>query len=260
MDASDLKSELRRAASAERASASAWFFKTGKGEYGEGDKFLGVSMPEQRKIAGGYFKARPAPACRETLAVVRDLLRSEFHEDRMTALLILVACYKRSGAGDRQRIFDFYMKNLKHINNWDLVDSSAPYIVGVHLLDKDASVLSSLAESENLWARRVAVLATAPFIREGRFSEILHLAERLLIEKKDSHDLMHKSVGWMLREVGKQDRAVLEAFLDRFGACLPRTALRYAIERFPEAQRLTYLHAPSSSLLKKEDGGKSGQG
>ena len=243
MDALAVKAELRRVASAEKAVVLARFFKTGKGQYGEGDRFLGVMVPEQRQVAKRFFAGREDRSCPAVLSVVRELLKSEFHEDRLTALLILVEQYKRSGEAEQKRIFDFYLKNLPCINNWDLVDLSAPNIVGAHLLDKDDSVLFAMAESDHLWTRRVAVLATFAFIKAGRFDEILSLAERLLVEKRDGHDLMHKSIGWMLREVGKRDRLVLEAFLDQFAARLPRTTLRYAIERFDEPARRRYLGA-----------------
>jgi 3-methyladenine DNA glycosylase AlkD len=243
MNALEVKTELRCVARAEKAEVLLRFFKTGKGQYGEGDRFLGVMVPEQRKVAKKFFTDGEARSCRAVLSVVRELLESEFHEDRLTALLILVDQCKRSGPEDQKRIVDFYLKNLPRINNWDLVDLSAPNIVGAYLLDKDPSMLFTLAESGHLWTRRVAVLATLAFIKAGRFAETLSLSERLLIEKKDSHDLMHKAVGWMLREVGKRDRQVLEAFLDRHAAQLPRTALRYAIERFPETERHRYLAA-----------------
>ncbi len=243
MTAKEVKSALCLAASAEKAAILARFFKTGPGEYGEGDCFLGVVVPEQRKIVRDYFAGRKSPDCGETLAVVNELLHGDIHEERLTGLLILVEQYKRSGGVDRRRVCDFYLANLDRVNNWDLVDLSAPGILGAHLLDGDSAVLFRMAESENVWERRVAVLATFAFIRAGRFSETLLLAERLLLEKRDAHDLMHKAVGWMLREVGKRDRGVLEAFLDRHAARLPRTALRYAIERFPEAERRRYLAA-----------------
>jgi len=238
-----VKTELRRVARADKAVVLARFFKTGRGQYGEGDRFLGVVVPEQRRIAKKFFAEMEGVYCRPALSVVRELLRSEFHEERLTALLILVEQYKRGGEGDKKRIFDFYLKNLRCINNWDLVDLSAPNIVGAYLLDKDPAVLFTLAESEDLWTRRVAVLATFAFIRASRFSETLTLAERLLVERKEAHDLMHKAAGWMLREVGKRDQHVLEAFLDRHAARLPRTALRYAIERFAEPARRKYLGA-----------------
>ncbi len=247
MNADEVKAELRRVARADKVAILSGFFKTGKGQYGEGDRFLGVVVPDQRKIAKRFFAGRNDLTCAEVLSVVRDLLASEFHEDRLTALLILVEQYKRSGEEDRQRIFELYLKSLRRINNWDLVDLSAPNIVGDYLLNRDPAVLFELAESDHLWTRRVVVLATFSFIRVGRFAEILSLSERLLVEKRDAHDLMHKAVGWMLREVGKRDQAALEAFLDRHAAQLPRTALRYAIERFAEPLRQKYLLAGKAS-------------
>ena len=218
------------------------FFKTGKGEYGEGDKFLGVTVPAQRAIAKQFFVAAREPfSLHEILATVTELLQGEYHEERLLALLILVELYRRSEDRDRETIFRYYLEHLDRINNWDLVDLSAPGIVGDYLLNRDANLLFKLAKSPSLWTRRVAVLATFPRIRCGRFVEILALAEFLLIEKKDAHDLMHKAVGWMLREVGKRDQGALEAFLERFATRLPRTALRYAIERFPETERKRYL-------------------
>lgn len=241
MTVSQLKSELRKVASAEKAAIAARFFKTGKGDYGEGDKFLGVMTPVQRKIAKQYFAACGFSAVQRTLSVVEELLESEFHEERFTALLILVEQYRKCIDRNRKVIFRFYLKHLSRINNWDLVDASAPNIVGDFLLGQDPSLLFTLAKSKNMWARRVAMLATFAFIKNGRFAETLALAELLLIKENDAHDLMHKAVGWMLREVGKRDQRVLEDFLGRFAAHLPRTALRYAIEKFPEAQRQTYL-------------------
>lgn len=244
MTAAELKAALRSVATEERARGAAWYFKTGKGEYGEGDRFLGVTTPDARRIGWSYFKGRSLPPCPATLSVARELLQSSFHEDRSLGLLLLVEQFKKSGEADRQRIFDFYLKHIDRINNWDLVDTSAPYIVGAHLLGREPDILFTMAESEDLWTRRVAVLATAAFIHDGRFGEILRLAERLLIEKGERHDLMHKAVGWMLREAGARDSAVLEAFLDQFAPRMPRTALRYAIEKFAEHKRQKYLRMP----------------
>jgi len=246
MNASEIQAALRTVAQPDKALILARFFKTGKGEYGEGDRFLGVVVPEQRRIVKRYFSSRNTVSCPGTLRVVRELLHSEFHEERLTALLLLVEQFKKASAEEQEAIFNFYLKNLKRINNWDLVDLSAPNIVGAFLLDKDPSLLYTLADSEHLWTRRVAILATFAFIRQGRFDEILALAERLLIDKKDTHDLMQKAAGWMLREVGKRDEAVLTAFLDRFSAVMPRTALRYSIERLPEPARRKYLQKPKS--------------
>lgn len=241
MNASEIQRELRRVARADKALILTRFFKTGKGEYGEGDRFLGVVVPEQRKIVRKYFSDRRRIPCSRTLTVVRCLLRSAFHEDRLTALLILVEQFKKGSAEEQASIFDFYLKNLKRINNWDLVDLSAPNIVGVFLLDKDPSLLYSLADSEHLWTRRIAVLATFAFIRAGMFEPILTLAEFLLIRKRDTHDLMQKAIGWMLREAGKRNEEVLTTFLDRFSAVMPRTALRYSIEKLHAPARDKYL-------------------
>ena len=241
MTVSQLKSELRKVANAEKAKILARFFKTGKGEYGEGDRFLGVVVPAQRKIAKQYFPTRGFSSVRSTLLAVGELLQSEFHEERLTALLILIERYRRSDDRDRQLLFRFYLKHLSRINNWDLVDLSAPNIVGDYLLAQDPSLLFRLAKSKNMWTRRVAMLATFAFIKNGRFAETLALAELLLIKEKEAQDLMHKAVGWMLREVGKRDQRVLEEFLGHSATHLPRTALRYAIEKFPEAKRQKYL-------------------
>ena len=247
------------------------FFKTGKGEYGEGDKFLGIVVPEQRRLAkefmgslvtrsrtSGSLEVRLlATRLRAVLAGVQKLLLSPWHEERLTALLILVELYKKGDGKIKKQIFDFYLKNIKHINNWDLVDLSAPNIVGDYLFTLSLSkgskevetILLKLVRSKNLWSRRVAVLATHPFIKNQQFVEILKLAEFLLIkpfnpaqgEQKETHDLMHKAIGWMLREVGKREVRVLENFLNKFASRLPRTTLRYAIEKFPEPKRQKYL-------------------
>lgn len=225
---------LAALASPERAKGSAWFFKTGPGQYGEGDRFIGVSVPEQRKIAK-QFRALPLPE-------VATLLASPVHEHRLCALLILVLQYQTAkNAGEPERpIVDFYLEHLDHVNNWDLVDSSAPYILGDWIARHpgDAKVLTMLADSEELWRERVAMVATAALIRVGRFDATLTLAERFLVHP---HDLMHKATGWMLREVGKQDEATLRRFLDAHAEVMPRTMLRYAIERLPDKDRTIYL-------------------
>lgn len=245
MTTSEISTALRNAANPEKALVLARFFKTGKGEYGEGDRFLGVMVPVQRAIVRQYFARTPiskaGPSLPVTLSIVDELLQGTYHEERLTALLILVAQYKRCPEPDKERIFRFYLDHLTFINNWDLVDLSAPNIVGDYLVSRPPSPLYKLAKAPNLWARRVAILATLTFIRAGQFADTLALAEYLLVTRKDSQDLMHKAVGWMLREVGKRDQAVLEEFLGRFAAQLPRMALRYAIERFPESTRQHYL-------------------
>ncbi len=202
------------------------FFKTGKGEYGEGDIFYGLTVPQARGIVKKYKDLK--------ISEVRKLIKSKIHEERLIALLILVHQYK----GNEEQIYNLYLKSTKYINNWDLVDLSAPKIVGAYLLDKPTTTLNKLAKSKNLWERRIAVLATAPFIRENRFKEILNLSEKLM---DDKHDLIHKAVGWMLREVGKQSQPTLEKFLKKHKNHMPRTMLRYSIEKFPERKRKAYL-------------------
>lgn len=206
------------------------FFKTGKGEYGEGDVFLGVTVPVQRQVARRFQDLPLAEAAR--------LLKSSVHEERLTALFILVAAFKNAGAAVRKKIFGLYLKNARRINNWDLVDSSAPNVVGAYLIDKPRAVLYRLAQSPNLWERRIAMLATYAFIRRNDFQATLTIAKMQL---QDKHDLMHKAVGWMLREVGNRDRAAEEAFLQRHYRTMPCTMLRYAVEKFDERTRKAYL-------------------
>ncbi|MEK7653580.1 MAG: DNA alkylation repair protein [Patescibacteria group bacterium] len=218
--------ELKKSADPKKAAVLKRFFKTGKGEYGEGDKFLGVIVPEQRKIAKKYSES--------SINDLQKLLDSEIHEYRLTALLILVDIYPQSP----KKIVNFYLKNTKNINNWDLVDLSAPNIVGDYFLDKDRKMLRQLAKSKNLWERRIAMVATYAFIKRSQFADTIKIAGMLL---GDSHDLIHKAVGWMLREVGKRDKKILLNFLDKNAARMPRTMLRYAIEKLPEKKRKKYL-------------------
>jgi 3-methyladenine DNA glycosylase AlkD len=221
---------LRALADPEIAAHAQRFFKTGRGEYGEGDRFLGIRVPELRRLAREH---RDAP---ESLAW--SLLRSKLHEERLLALLMLVERFRRGADEDRARIYARYLEHVEHVNGWDLVDSSAGQIVGTYLAGKDAAVLYELAASENLWKRRVAIMATSAFIRRGDFEHTLAIAERLL---DDEEDLIHKAVGWMLREVGNRNRAAEERFLRKHYRTMPRTMLRYAIEKFPEARRKAYL-------------------
>lgn len=207
------------------------FFKTGKGEYGEGDIFLGVMVPLQRKIAKKYSHL--------TLPDIQKLLNSKIHEHRLIALLILNQKFTKSEEKQQKAIFDFYLKNAERINNWDLVDLSAPNIPGNFLLDRDRKVLYSLAKSDNLWKRRISIISTAPLIRNNRFSDTLEISRILM---NDKHDLIHKAVGWMLREVGKRDFDVEKEFLDKYHKRMPRTMLRYAIEKFPSRLRRSYLN------------------
>ena len=225
-----LKKELQELADEKQAEILQRFFKTGKGEYGEGDIFLGIKVPVQRDVAKKYFGL--------SLPKIQELLKSNIHEHRLIGLIILSNKYKESKEEDQANIFNFYLKNTKNINNWDLVDVTAPNIVGHFLSDKKKNILYDLARSNNLWERRIAIVSTFNFIRQQEFEDTLALSEILL---DDKHDLMHKAVGWMLREVGKKDEVVLEAFLKQHYKVMPRTMLRYAIEKFEEEKRKKYL-------------------
>ena len=205
------------------------FFKTGPGQYGEGDLFLGIRIPVLRQIAKEHSGI--------TLDVAVELLQSPLHEVRMLALLIMVLQYKQGG--NETAIYSAYLANTHRINNWDLVDCSTADIVGAHLFERDRAPLTKLAKSKSLWERRIAIIATFYFIRRKQFDDTLAIADLLL---NDQEDLMHKAVGWMLREVGKRDLKVEEDFLIPRYKQMPRTLLRYAIERFPEPRRLAYLH------------------
>lgn len=222
-----LKKDLKEKSNPKKAEILQRFFKTGKGEYGEGDVFLGVMVPETRAIAKKYFNL--------DVKDVKDLLNSDIHEHRLIGLLILVGKYEK---GEKENIFNFYLNNSSRINNWDLVDVTAPKIVGNFLLDKPRDILHSLAESDNLWERRIAIISTFSFIRENDFKDALKISEKLL---QDEHDLIHKATGWMLREVGKKDIKKLESFLKKHYKNMPRTMLRYAIEKFPEEERKKWL-------------------
>jgi len=229
----ELIKELGRNADKQQAEALQRFFKTGKGEYGEGDIFIGVKVPIQRSICKKYDL---------TLEEIQELLNSRIHEHRFCALVILMNKFKKSKKIplDRIKIFEFYLKNASEnkINNWDLVDLSAPRIVGEFLKKDDTGILRQLAVSKNIWERRIAVISTFPFIKLRNFGEALAISEVLL---NDEHDLIHKAVGWMLREIGKKNINVLEVFLSTRYKEMPRTMLRYAIEKFPEEKRKFYL-------------------
>lgn len=213
-----------------KAKNLAWFFKTGKGQYGEGDIFLGITVPAQRAVAKQHISL-PLPE-------IKKLLQSKIHEHRFTSLEILVMQFERGSEAVKKQIFNFYLKNSQNINNWDLVDTSAPYIVGEYLLNRPRAVLYKLAASKNLWQRRIAIVGTFGFINKDDYFDSLQLAKILL---PDKHDLIHKAVGWMLREIGKRDRRVLEDFIKANFRHMSRTTLRYAIERFPENLRRQYL-------------------
>lgn len=213
-----------------RAAVSRTFFKTGPGQYAEGDKFLGLTVPNIRLVAREYQALELRDAAR--------LLTSEWHEERLLALLILVRQYQRGDDATREAIHTLYLKNMRYINNWDLVDLSAEHIVGPHLKGKERALLVKLAKSKGLWERRVAMLSTFHYIKAGEFRDPLRIAALLI---GDEHDLIHKAVGWMLRELGKRDQRVEEAFLQKYAHGMSRTTLRYAIERFPEPLRKQYL-------------------
>ena len=225
-----IRQRLRGFASREKAALLQRFFKTGPGQYGEGDRFLGVMVPATRLVVK-EFADTPLPE-------IVKLLRSSWHEERLLALLLLVHQFERGDEALRKKVISLYLKNTRYINNWDLVDLSAPKIVGPYLDKRSRALLYQLARSKSLWERRIAILASFHFIRQSDFGDCLALTELLL---GDDEDLMHKAVGWMLREVGKKDVSVLEGFLKKHYRRMPRTALRYSIERFPEAKRKKYL-------------------
>jgi 3-methyladenine DNA glycosylase AlkD len=224
-----LKRELTLAGDPQRARSPIWF-KTGKGEYGEGDRFIGVRTPILRAIAGQYHHLG--------LPEIEKLLKSRIHEYRYAGLLILVSQYEAGDTDSRQKVFDFYLGHTRYINNWDLVDTSAPNIVGEHLVHRSRRVLYRLADSSVLWERRIAMVATSAFIVRGDLKDTLNIAKRLLADK---YDLIHKAIGWMLREAGDRSRSKMIVFLNRNYPQMPRTALRYAIEHLPEAQRKRIL-------------------
>ncbi len=228
---SDIKKELRAKANKEKVSVYQRFFKTGLGQYGEGDKFLGVTVPNIHIVAKKFSST--------TFDDIKKLLGSAYHEERLTALFILVGQFEKGDEKCHKKIFTFYLKNRKGINNWDLVDSSAYKIVGAHLANKPKGILYKYARSRNLWDRRIAIVSTFHFIRQNSFCDTIAIAEILL---NDKHDLIHKAVGWMLREVGKRDVKILEKFLEKHHKKMPRTMLRYSIEKFSEAQRKKYLN------------------
>ncbi len=236
MTPQEITDHLKSLADSKRAARSASYFKTGLGEYGHGDKFLGIRVPVIRQAVRQYRDASPSTAIK--------LLKSEYHEIRLFALLLLVSRFTRGDAAEQAEIYRLYLNNTRYINNWDLVDSSAPYIVGAYLQDKDKSILYQLATSPSLWERRIAVMATFWFIREGQFDYSLRIAEQLL---NDPEDFIHKAVGWMLREIGNRNKAVEVAFLKKHYRNMPRTMLRYAIEKFGEAERPGYLRGTLSA-------------
>ena len=230
MNAEFIITELQSIGTHEKAIHLQKFFKTGPGQYGEGDVFIGVVVPITRNIAKSNIRI--------SITEIRKLLKSKYHEARLCALLILTERFKKAAEKERKEIFDFYLKNASCVNNWDLVDLSCPTIVGLFLLNKERKILYKLAESNYLWEQRIAIASTYAFIRENEFFDTLELSKKLLSHK---HDLMHKAVGWMLREVGKRNHKVLTDFLEKYATQLPRTTLRYAIEHYPESERQYFL-------------------
>ncbi len=229
--ASAFQKEMRALANPEKAILLARFFKTGKGQYGEGDKFLGLTVPQTRMTVKKYLDL--------SLKELEKILQSKFHEERLGALFVLVSQFKKGDRKVQEKIFKFYLKNTEHINSWDLVDLSAHHIVGAHLADKPKDLLFKLAVSESLLERRIAMVATFFDIAKEKSETALAVAEKLLDDKED---LMHKAVGWMLREVGKRcSQKIEEEFLKKHYSRMPRTTLRYAIERFPEQKRKAFL-------------------
>jgi len=228
--AQEVQKRLKQLANPEHAAVSQRFFKTGPGEYGEGDIFIGVRVPVLRKLSG-EFKELPVSDC-------KSLLQSQIHEERLLAILIFIRIFNSGQDDIKKRIYELYLKSTKFINNWDLVDTSAEHIVGAYLADRSKRPLYRLAKSNNLWKRRIAVMATFRFVKGYEFADTLKISEMLI---EDRHDLIHKATGWMLREVGKRDLKAEEDFLKAHYKKMPRTMLRYAIEKFPENKRQRYL-------------------
>jgi 3-methyladenine DNA glycosylase AlkD len=231
MTVQDIRNRLQHLANKKKALTLQGFFKTGPDEYGEGDVFLGITVPRLRKLV----KECDGIPIAETAA----LLKSGIHEERLLALLMLVHAFSKGDAAARRKIYNLYCKNTRYVNNWDLVDLSAPNIVGSYFLDKSRKPLYEFAKSRDLWKRRIAIMATFSFIKQNEFNEALIISKMLLA---DDHDLVHKAVGWMLREIGKRSISVEEKFLKQHYKKMPRTMLRNAIERFPEAKRRRYLN------------------
>jgi 3-methyladenine DNA glycosylase AlkD len=230
MSVDDIGRRLEELADKEKAQVLQRFFKTGPGEYGEGDVFLGIKVPELRRLSKEYEGI--------TLKEAKQLLRSSIHEQRLLALLILIRNFSKGDVGARKRIYELYLWNTQYINNWDLVDVSAEHVVGAYLMDRNKKQLYRLAKSDSLWERRISVLSTFHYVKHNEFSETLKISKMLL---SDEEDLIHKAVGWMLREVGKRHLPTEEKFLRAHYKMMPRTMLRYAIERFPEPKRQRYL-------------------
>ncbi len=224
-----IKAELRRLGNKEKAKILQGFFKTGPGEYGEGDVFVGVKVPELRRLSKKHALS---------ITGIRRLLRSPIHEERLLALLMLIRMYTKADGDTKKRIYELYLESTRYINNWDLVDLTAPQIVGDYLTNRSRRPLYRLAKSKSLWERRIAILSTFRYIKQNEFEDTLEISDLLL---GDEEDLIHKAVGWMLREIGNREIRVEERFLKKRYRTMPRTMLRYAIEKFPETKRQRYL-------------------
>ena len=227
---SEIVADLEKLGNPEKARLISSFFKTGEGQYGEGDVFLGITVPEQRTVAKRYLDIG--------IEDLKQLLASKIHEHRLVALMILVEKFRKASEPERKQIYSFYLGSTKYVNNWDLVDLTADRIVGEFLVDKNKAILRRLSKSGNLWERRIAVVSTFAFIRRNQLDQTFELAEKLM---QDKHDLIHKAVGWMLREAGKKNQHALEKFLKRQCRHMPRTMLRYSLEKFPESKRKFYM-------------------
>lgn len=230
MTASEIKKELEKHVDEQKREFLPYFFKTGKGQYGEGDKFLGIIVPNVRLVAKKFKEA--------SFNEIASLLQSEYHECRLCALLMLVECFKKAREEEREKIYHFYLTQTSRINNWDLVDLSAPAIVGEFLKEKPREDLYKLADSSLLWEQRISVVATYTLIKNNDFIDIIRLSEKLL---HHPHDLMHKAIGWMLREMGKRDKDLLIQFLEHYHKEMPRTMLRYSIEKFTDDERKYFM-------------------
>lgn len=227
----EIQNRFRLLGDSSRAISNLRFFKTGKGEYGYGDSFLGIRMPVVRQIAKDNIGL--------SIGHTKTLIKSKYHEERMLGLIILVNKYAKCGSDDeKERLYQIYISHFKYVNNWDLVDVTCPHIVGKHLINSDRSVLYQWAQSDNLWTKRIAMITNWWFVRKGDLQDVFNIAEILL---DDEHDLIHKAVGWMLREAGKKDMKKAEDFMARYYQTMPRVMLRYAIEQYPESKRQEYL-------------------
>ncbi len=232
MTIQQIKKTLRSMGNATIAAHSQHFFKTGKGEYGEGDKFLGVRVPELRKLAKQYYTST-------SLEDVQKILSSPFHEERLYALLLLIYSFSKANEKEKTQIYNTYLSNTQYINSWDLVDLSSHHIIGAYLENKTKHILYQLSQSRSIWERRISIIATFQFIKKNQFNDTLSIAKQLI---NDKEDLIHKAVGWMLREIGKRNINIEKKFLKAYYKDMPRIMLRYAIEHFPKKERVFFLN------------------